>query len=373
MANNVKILYLANIRLPTEKAHGFQIAKMCEQFAVAGADVELRAPRRRTPITEDISSYYGVRRNFRVVYVDCMDFNRLLGYMGRPGFYLNNLAFVYAMRRVPVDRDAIIYTRDPFMVFWYGRKGYKTVYDAHNFPENHSGLFVRMVKCANKIVCNSPGTTAEFTKRGFKNVLTVHNGVDLSKFATAPDNGHSDTKLITYVGHLYPWKGIDTVMEAASLMKSDSSARFQIIGGTESDIAKYRGRAESESLSNISFIGHKRQSEIPAFLMSSDILLLPNVPISKESESYTSPIKMFEYMASGVPIIASDMPSIRSVLTDDTALFFKAGNAASLVSAIRFVLGNGVVASVKAGKASEEARKYSWESRAEKILKFISE
>ena len=59
-----KIIYLANVRLPTEKAHGIQIVKMCEAFAGLGLEVELVVPNRLNSIQDDIFDYYGVKKNF---------------------------------------------------------------------------------------------------------------------------------------------------------------------------------------------------------------------------------------------------------------------------------------------------------------------
>src|SRR4051812_2503231 len=78
----MKILYLANIRLPTEKAHGLQIMHMCEAFACIGADLTLLVPRRHNTaemaIIRDIYAYYGVNRNFAVQRLSCLDIFRFV-------------------------------------------------------------------------------------------------------------------------------------------------------------------------------------------------------------------------------------------------------------------------------------------------------
>ena len=61
----MKILYLAQIRLPTEKAHGIQIMKTCEAFAEQGAEVVLVVPSHRGDIRQDPFEYYRVKRNFK--------------------------------------------------------------------------------------------------------------------------------------------------------------------------------------------------------------------------------------------------------------------------------------------------------------------
>ena len=76
-------------------------------------------------------------------------------------------------------------------------------------------------------------------------------------------------------------------------------------------------------------------------------------------------------MASGRPIIASDLPSIREILNDKNCIFFQAGDFYDLSDKINYVLNNKEEARVKAGQANRDVLKYSWDKRAEKILKFI--
>ena len=69
----MKIFYVTNARLPTEKAHGLATVKLCEAFARLGADVTIFAPRRINPIHQDARAYYGVAPNFRIRYLPSVD------------------------------------------------------------------------------------------------------------------------------------------------------------------------------------------------------------------------------------------------------------------------------------------------------------
>ncbi len=85
----MRILYIANIRLPTEKAHGVQIAKMCEAFVLQGVEVELVVPTRRTHITENPFAYYGVKKVFSIKRIFTFDW---VAY-GRFGFLVQTASF----------------------------------------------------------------------------------------------------------------------------------------------------------------------------------------------------------------------------------------------------------------------------------------
>lgn len=356
--------------MPTEKAHGYQITKMCEALASAGADVSLVVPTRKNKITEDVHSYFEVRNNFSFKKIPAFDAFSFFG-ATRLSFYIQSLSFLWALRKTVVPQGTIVITRNSEVVWWYGRRGYRVFYDAHNYPERGAWLLKWLLKKATGIIANSEGTASVFRRSGFKNILAVPNGVDLSQFTDikTPERsalGLPAGRIAMYVGHLYEWKGADVVVDAARHTK-DKDLSFVFVGGTEEDVARYREK--TKDLNNILFLGYHQRSEIPAFIKSANVLLLPNIPSSIESISYTSPIKMFEYMASGVPIVASDLPSIREVLNENNSILVKADDPIALLTGIAraFEVDAGKVAS----RAKEQAKQYTWDARAYKILEFI--
>src|SRR5580704_10891635 len=105
----MKILYIANMRLPTEKAHGAQIMKMCEAFARQGCEVELMVPVRTNEIKEDPFVYYGVEKKFTVTYIRTPD---TVGW-GKLGFLLQSFWFALnASRAMTKTKFDILYGRD---------------------------------------------------------------------------------------------------------------------------------------------------------------------------------------------------------------------------------------------------------------------
>lgn len=237
-----------------------------------------------------------------------------------------------------------------------------------------------MISKTDFVVCNSWGTAREYISQGFAKVLPVPNGVDLATFAMVEEsplelrrkfNLPVDKKLIMYVGHLYHWKGVDTLIEVAEKTKDDKV--FVFVGGTNSDLKKYQQIVKSKELKNVLLLGQAKKETIPSYLKSADCLVLPNVPVSRESEIYTSPIKMFEYMASGVPIVASDLPSLREILNNRNCLFFKAGDHEELNKKIDLTFLEQAAAQERSKQAREDVSQYSWDKRALKIYNFIYE
>lgn len=376
----MKFIYLVNYRLPTEKAHGYQIAKTCEALANLGVDVELIAPTRKNYITENIFSFYQVKNNFKIIYLKSFDFFSWHKFLGHLSFILNSIFYLFKLKFLKLSSESIVYTRQPEIAWLMSKHGYQTYFEAHRWPETKNYWFKFLLKKVAGIVANSSGTVQEFIKRGWQHALVAPNGVDLEDFniTQTPQELRSffslplDKKIVLYLGHLYDWKGVDTIISVAEKMLADSKTLFVLAGGTKSDIARYQKIINDKKLTNVLLLGFQKHQFIPQLLKSVDLLVLPNVPISAESKFQTSPIKMFEYLASGVPLIASDLPSIREILNDHNAFLVPAGDINALAGAIKHVLPNQELTAKIAQKALLDVKQYTWQKRAEKIKKFIN-
>jgi len=379
LAKYMKIIYIANIRIPTEKAHGFQISKTCEKFAEKGNFVELWFPNRKNIIKESVFDYYDIKNNFLCDKIDSIDFISLDKYLGFLAFYIQSLFFAIKVFLKKISSDVLIYTRDFLIAVLLNWKGKNVVYNAHNWSFKR-GLFLKLfLNKKTKIVCNSEGTKQGFIKKGFINVISVPNGVDLEKFEKITEskkdlreelNLPADKKIVLYLGHLYKWKGFDIVVESAK-KENNKEILFVAVGGTEKDIERYSKIIKDNSIHNLYLVGHKKQEETPYYLKSADVLLLPNIAISEESEKFTSPIKMFEYMASGNPIVASDLLSIREILNKGNSILFEQGNVDALLESINKILADENYAKKISSQSKEDVKNYTWDKYADKILEFI--
>jgi glycosyltransferase involved in cell wall biosynthesis len=372
-----KIIYIANARIPTEKAHGVQIMKMCEAFANAGSKVELAIPSRFNKILGDPFAFYGVKKNFEIKKVFSLDLMPAEKLFGRMAFYAQALSFAFfAKRRARKSGADFIYCRDLILLPSLIKTGKKVIFEAHVFPEKAGEDLVELWKKCHKIIVITGGLKKLFVEKGVEEerVLIAPDGVDLEKFKIQNSKLEvrnkfglpEDKKIVMYTGHLYLWKGIDTLIESAQRLKD---YLFVFVGGTEKDVEIFKIKTEGSE--NILALGHHPHGEIPYFQKAADILVLPNTAKEKISSVYTSPLKLFEYMASGAPIIASNLPSIREILNEDTAWFFEADNAKSLAGTIKEAVESEGESRKKAEKALEEVEKYTWDKRAENILSFI--
>jgi glycosyltransferase involved in cell wall biosynthesis len=117
----------------------------------------------------------------------------------------------------------------------------------------------------------------------------------------------------------------------------------------------------------VTFTGLLPPSAVPDALVQADVLALPN-PASAISTHSTSPLKLFEYMAAGRAIVASNLPAIREVLTDErTALLVAAGDPDALAAGIRRLAGDPGLRDRLADAALQAVAEYSWDRRAERL------
>ena len=369
-----KIFYLANSRIPTEKAHGIQIMKTCEALSCAGADVTLVLPGRKNSIKDDPFEYYKVKNNFKISTFYTPDFVRY----GKIGAFLSYFIFSFKILLKFYREDEIFYSRDELPVLFLSLFGKKTFWEAHIGKWNDLVSFT--VKRVSGIIVISKGIKNYFIKNGVpeKKFLVSPDAVDLKKFSLNIGKKEArkkiglsqDKKIIMYTGHLYGWKGADVLAESAKFFGDD--VVFYFVGGTAGDIEKFKNKYEKIG-GNIVVAGQKPHDDIPLYLHSADILIIPNSGKEDISRLYTSPMKLFEYMAAGRPIVVSDLPSMREILNEKNALFFIPDNFESLAESIKKILEDKNLSEKISSEARKDALNYSWEKRAEGIINFIND
>ncbi len=365
MKNN--FFYIANIRIPTEKAHGIQVMKMCEAFSKLDLNVELVVPNRTTTISEDPFVYHKVRKDFTIKKIWCIDSVK----WGRAGFLLESFTFGLSVLSKYMSKDGIFYTREESLAFLFKFLGKNVVWEGHRGGTN---FFIRyLIKCNAKIVVISNGLKNLYIKEGGKseNILVAPDAVDLEEFskeisregARQALNLSPDKKIVMYIGLLDKWKGVDTLLEAS---KISSTFQVVIIGGTIEQISKLQ-----KDYADVIFLGYKPYSELPSNQKAADILVIPNSGKEKISSLYTSPIKLFAHMTSGIPLLVSDLPSMREVVNENMVTFFEADNPTSLIEGLNRIEFNYRESLNNARAAQEEVKKYTWLKRAHNIKLFL--
>lgn len=370
----MKIIYLANVRMPTEKAHGLQIMKMCEAFSALGHEVELVVPKRLNNLPADALAYYGLPAGFKIIKLPCLDLIFLDKILGNLAFWLASITFfIFAKAYLLAKSFDIIYTREEQYIPWFK----PAILELHTLPKKIKFYHKFFWRRFRRIVVLTSFLKKSLAAHGLddKNILVASDGVDLIEFdlkisqseARKKISLHTDRKLIIYTGHLYGWKGAQTLADAAALLPADAQVVF--IGGTAKEIEEFQKK--NNKIKNIKIAGFKPHSQIPYYLKAADVLVLPNSGQEKISQFYTSPLKLFEYMASGVPIVASDLPSLREILNENNSILVEPDNSAELAQGIGRVLMDEKLAERVSKQAYDMVQNYSWRKRADRIINFI--
>ena len=367
----MKIVYLANARIPTEKAHGIQIMKTCEAFSKLGHDVELVVPRRLNHIKEDPFSYYSTSTKFPIKRLPCLDLVEL----GFVGFLIQSITFgistFFYLRRKDFD---ILYGREEFSLYFESFMDTPFVWETHT--DRYNFIIKRVLRKAKKIVSITKGLKQFYVDQGIppKKIAVSPDAVDIEDFTISVDrevarkefNLPLRPRLIMYAGRLDTWKGYDTLLESAKLFQNDST-KLVIVGGEEKQVRKLKNKYK-----DVLFLGYIPYIKLPRFQKAADVLVVPNTAKVDISRYHTSPLKVFAHMTSGIPIVASDLPSIREILNEKNSILVKPDSKDELAKGIMSVLNDPKWAKELAKQAKIDVMQYSWEKRAKNIIEAIS-
>lgn len=386
-AEKLKLLYFAKARITSYSTNSLQTMRMCDAFVKLGLQVELVVPphwvgeqkfRSQNPI-----SYYNVKSKFKITRLAMPDLMALMRYFSaerlhsilkRIHWVLSSLmVFIYAFFK----RADVLFTRDPVAAFFMSFFG-PVVYECHGQIESRMFRFFER-KCCNRCsltVAISQNIKNYLMEKGVpeKQVHVLHDGVDIEIYDVTSTQGILDTlnidkneKLVVYTGHLYPYKGIYDLAKVAKVI----NGIVVFVGGRKEDVAVLKDYVSKHSINNVIITGHVKPALVPLYQKAADVLVLPNSGKDIRN-TFTSPLKLFEYMASRKPIVASRLPSITEILNEGNAILVEADTPRKLAEGINKALTNEQLSKRIADQAYQDVRLNTWENRAAKICALLN-
>lgn len=391
----MRITYFADVRFPLERANGIQTMETCHAMATRGHVVDLIVrPDTHSP-ARDPFAYYGLpcepKLRIERAPVAGPVAARRLGY----------LAFAMG-RALGAARADVIVTRDlgvaALLVGVPRRLRPPVVYESHGYaPEVAAALpdlvatatrpsrrklrrlearEARVWRGADGYVTITEALRADLDARhgarACAAVIPDGARIEGTRGPGATDPSNADA-VVAYAGHLYAWKGVDVLLEALARVPR---ARGLVVGGhvEEPDLGRLKALAVRLGIGDrITFTGMVEPSRVAGLLRQANVLALPN-PASAISTRFTSPLKLFEYMAAGRPIVATDLPSIREVLRHEVnALLVAPGDAAAMAGAIERLIADPGLGARLAAAALDTAPEYSWSRRAERLERLLTD
>lgn len=367
MNQRPRIFFLFHGRFPSEKAAALYVHEYARSLTPTHA-VTIVAPKRRGR-TETFTAPQGVT----VTYLPVLDLFPLplAFFLSQATFALS--AWVHTLRHL-TPADMVIANDLPLgLLATYSRA--RVVYEVHDFPVHWRSFYRWLFRRAAFVMATNEwkreALAAQFHIPSEK-LLMERNGVSLDSFDGITSDGARHAlslpkgPLVVYTGHLYGWKGTDTLAEAGLLL-ADVPVYF--VGGTEHDVAAYRARYADAT--NLHFVGHRSHTEIPLWQVAADVLVLPNTAREALSTHYTSPMKLFEYLASGRATVASRIPSIEEIVTEENGYLVEPDNPHALAAGIASALAD-PAQTERAKRAHDLARTLSWEERARRLVAAFS-
>ncbi len=320
----------------------------------------------------DCADWYGINNSFAMVRLPLFWRVRepFFSWWKCPRF--DRAASLYAWFKSP----DLVYTRSANAGRLCVNLGLKTVIELHMGGE-HSELH-HILAVAHKpelvgVVTITDTLKDLYAQSGIPSdkIFVWPDAVDVDAFDLLPDRMilrkrlglPDDAYIATYCGHLYRDRGIEEIVQSARELPS---VCFLLVGGWEEDIARIK--AQAAGLSNLHFTGFMPNCRVPEYLKASDVLLMP-YPANCETAAWMSPMKMFEYMASSRPIVATDLPAIRVHLQHGcNACLIQPGDGSALTAAIRTIMADEKYATSLGKAARRDVSPYSWRDRARAVL-----
>ena len=360
----MKLLYVHNTDFLHYGANKIQVLNMCKAFSKI-VNITLMGFKCNKEV---IKEKYGFDIDFEVVSLE-----------PKGNYYLRSIQLFLNFLKIK-DRFDGIFTRDLIFAFLVTKFLNKTtIYELHDLSHGYPWhfLFRLVFKNLKSCIVISKGLKKELVNKGFNKdkIHVLHDAVDLNKFNIdiskdkARDilNLPKDKTIVSYTGSLQNWKGYETFLKSFKYLKS-KNVMYIIVGGSEEQIKKLKEKYDDKSMVFIPFVDNNK---IPLYLKSSDILVIPNSSKYTISVKYTSPLKLFEYMASKRPIVASDLPSIREIVSEDEVLFFKPDDEKDLAEKIDLLIEDKDLQIKLSNNAFKKVQNYTWENRAKRIVEIL--
>lgn len=347
----MKILYATSIRYPARYANRIQILATAEALRTRlGNDFILAGNHIHAP------GLYGGR------VLECHTrFGPFLAWQQLSLIKRESIPFVFS-------RESMLLFLMMFLNMVWFRQQLQFIYEAHDVEKTVHLRFVlariRHAFCLTSYVANE---LRALCPRLSTSVLP--DGVDVEKFVPSETKEESrkrlgllaDQSVVLYIGRLDGWKGLETLYAASTLLSKD--VQVVVIGGAAQEIS-----ALKTAHPHIRFVGPRPYEELPNNMVAADVLVLPNTAKKAISARYTSPLKLFAYMTSGVPIVASDLPSIREVVDEELVFLIPADEPEALARGIATALASRDEGFRRAEKARQDVRAYDWSYRGDHIL-----
>ena len=370
----MQIAVITTSQVPSITANSIQVMKVCQSYFQLGHDVTLIVPGKKSANWDEISNIFGIQTRFSIKYIPTLRILRRYDFS-----FSSGLLMVF-------KNFDLIHTWMPQIASIAGLLGKPYILELHGMPTGKVGpkIYKDIIfsKHKKRFLCITKALKEMYEKEykfKFKNseIQIAPNGVVLEPYLNLPESteiknnlGISGHFTAVYTGHLYQGRGMDLLIELA---KHLPEVQFVWVGGREKDVKLWRDYIDKNQIKNITLKGFVGNEYIPTYQSAGDVLLMPyensiSGSSGGNSVDFCSPMKMFEYMAAGKPIISSDLPILHEVLNEKNAIFCSYNDINQWVDAIKLIKNDPGYGIRLGNQARMDVEQYSWIERVKKSL-----
>ena len=370
-----KIYILVYGRMPTEKAYGIHALNQAKSFFEHGYDVTLVYPKtnNQQTIYESLSDYYQEDFQFKVNEVDFFDITSTNLYKLFPNF-LKMFVWIassclWSLKVRKKIKNSIIWSTNPAVCYLH-QKSNKVIFEKHGEGKRLQKLFIKRLNKEGSYLIGTTKLSYEELKKVNNQTLYLPNGVDLKKFK--PNRIKTENITVGYAGMLETYgvdKGVFNSVKSMLKIMNEIQFNVVVIGGPENKLLEIE-KLIQKSPHKHNFILKDRisQNELAYEIQKFDIGIVP-YPSNSHMELYASPLKIFEYLASGVVPLVSDLTSHKE-LEYPGIFYFKKNNFDSFYNELRLLLQDSNLDKYKE-EILKSLENISLDKRSEKILNFM--
>lgn len=391
----MQLVYLSTVRLPTTKAHGLQIVRMCEAFARAGAVTTLVHPiyhDQPDGLPEDLWRYYGVPNSiFEVVSQPTLAAKLRLSH--RAPWVSVGSALLTARHQRHWAREAglgpgdVVYTRSILGLSALSRLrdrlGFTLGVEIHALPASRRAAKLAGLQRCDLVVSISEVLRGRLVAEGVsaEKIIVEHDGYEEVQFRDLPDQATARSQLglqpgfiVGFVGtfsHVAGDKGVPTLVAGMAALADRPDCWLCLVGSndTAADSTRLRAVAIEAGVApdRVRVVGRVSPERVPLYLTAFDICVNP-LPDTYHNQG-ASPLKLFEYLAAGRASVVTDLPATVEVVVDGyNALIVPPSDSVALGAALRRLYDEPSLCQQLAQNALVTAQHYTWGSRASRLL-----
>jgi len=370
----MKIACIATSQVPSSTANSIQVMKACQALAQLGHEVRLWVPGTRAEEWTSLAKQYGLSQPFEVRWLPT-----------RKVWRRYDLAW-NAVRCARQWGAEVVYTWAPQAAVFAQWRGLVAVLELHDritgkigprwfrwFMQSRQPKRLLVITAALRKVLeqqfNLPLSAPE--------TQIAPNGTEMERYENLPATPEARRQLglpegltAVFSGHFYAGRGVNLLMELA---RNLPELNFVWVGGREKDVIELRQNLAEAKIENVVLSGFVPNAQLPLYQAAGDFLLMPyerSIAGSGggDSAAICSPMKMFDYLAAGRVIVTSELPVLHEVLNEKNAVFCPPEDVAAWTEALRELMRNPSLREQLSVQAREDARSYTWKSRAERAL-----